>query len=691
MQNTDESFEEKTNSRLIYNQSEFDKNFLSNSVSEKKSCAKILKKGLSSYDPRKILNLFSILSVIAEYDFRNYFISDIISGITVGVMQIPQALAYGALTSLTPVYGLYTSFYPSLTYIIFGTSRHLSVGTFALVSLMVYGSISKLEAEFLQNKSIIITSEVISNATNESAIIDHINFISEEDLIAFRVKVATSLAFWCGVIQLLFAIFKLGSITKYFSQPMLRGFNTAAAFHVLTTQMQHVFGIYVKSKPRRVFKIVYRYLTLLENITSANWLAFVISCVAVTLIVFTKLYLNVKFKKSLRGIPIPVEIFVLVFGIVFSYFAKLNENFDLAIVGPIQSGLSEPAVPDFSMFTSLISDAIIISVVAVASSISISDMYARKHQYKINSNKEIFALGLANIVGSFFKCFTSAGALARTAVVDSSGGKTQLVTFIASSIMLSVLVWISPLLETLPKACLGSIIIAALTGLLKQMSDLSYYWKLDKVDFTAWIITFLSTVFLDIDIGLCCGLLSVLFLNTYRNTRMNVLTLGQVKNYEIFLDSNKYFVNEHDYIKILKPTQSLYYINCDNFHSKVNQACPLKDSSKSSSIYENCLTNYGCKSHDLSNASIDSTVIEKEELQINKAIILDLSLVIFVDEAAVKILKKIFDEYYKGEIKILFSNANENVRDFFSNMNCEWENVTYPSVYDAISELSESS
>ena len=92
MQNTDESFEEKTNSRLIYNQSEFDKNFLSNSVSEKKSCVKILKKGLSSYDPRKILNLFSILSVIAEYDFRNYFISDIISGITVGVMQIPQVI-----------------------------------------------------------------------------------------------------------------------------------------------------------------------------------------------------------------------------------------------------------------------------------------------------------------------------------------------------------------------------------------------------------------------------------------------------------------------------------------------------------------------------------------------------------------------------------------------------------------------
>lgn len=111
---------------------------------------------------------------------------------------------------------------------------------------------------------------------------------------------------------------------------------------------------------------------------------------AVTLIVFTKLYLNVKFQKKLRGIPIPIEIFVLVFGIVFSYFAKLNEKFDLAIVGPIQSGLSEPAIPDFSLFTSVISDAIVISVVAVASSISISDMYSRKHQYKINSNKVSF-------------------------------------------------------------------------------------------------------------------------------------------------------------------------------------------------------------------------------------------------------------------------------------------------------------
>lgn len=190
------------------------------------------------------------------------------------------------MTSLNPVYGLYTSFFPSLTYVstkqncdqnlsltqpnwfilikvIFASSRHLSVGTFALVSLMVYGSVSKLEAEFLVSKRIIqdISFQAFQDAHNESFVLGKNanagDYITESELMAFRVKVATGLAFWCGIIQLCFSIFRLGSVTKYLSQPMLRGFNTASAFHVFTTQMQHVFGIYAKTKPTRVFKLIF--------------------------------------------------------------------------------------------------------------------------------------------------------------------------------------------------------------------------------------------------------------------------------------------------------------------------------------------------------------------------------------------------------------------------------------------------
>jgi len=194
---------------------------------------------------------------------------------------------------------------------------------------------------------------------------------------------------------------------------------------------------------------------------------------------------------------------------------------------------------------------------------------------------------MANIVGSYFKCFTSAGALARTAVVESSGGKTQLVTIIASSIMFSILVWISPMLESLPKAILGSIIIVALTGLFQQMSDIKHYWKLDKIDFAAWMITFLSTLFLDIDIGLVIGLLSVLFLNTYRNQRIQLLTLGQISDYELFLDIDQYDAHEVENIKVVRPTQSIYYINCDEFQVKLNEVCPLKNTADDNGILEN--------------------------------------------------------------------------------------------------------
>lgn len=237
--------------RCVLNQEVFDQRFLNEKNEEKKtlgeSGVKLMKK---SFNPAKFLNIFSILNVITSYNFKNCLVADIISGLTVGIMQIPQALAYGSLTSLNPVHGLYTSFYPSLTYVIFGSSRHLSVGTFALVSLMVYGSVSRVEGEFMIDKQLIL------DPSNET-LMEGVMYVTENELNEFRIRVATGLCFWCGIIQLIFAFFRFGFVTKYLSKPMLRGFNSAAAFHVFATQMQHVFGIYIKSKPRRILKLVF--------------------------------------------------------------------------------------------------------------------------------------------------------------------------------------------------------------------------------------------------------------------------------------------------------------------------------------------------------------------------------------------------------------------------------------------------
>lgn len=163
----------------------------------------------------------------------------------VGILHIPTSIAYGAVTSLNPVHGLYSTFFPSLTYVLFSTSRHLSVGTFAILSIMVYSTITKLENKFIETASLNSTLE--SNITN-----------FDEKLMDVRLRIATSLSFWCGVVQILFAVFKFGGVTKYFSQPLLRAFTTGASFHILVAQIPHVFGIYHKSKSStsRFFKLV---------------------------------------------------------------------------------------------------------------------------------------------------------------------------------------------------------------------------------------------------------------------------------------------------------------------------------------------------------------------------------------------------------------------------------------------------
>ncbi len=192
-------------------------------------------------------------------------------------MHIPAGLAYGALTSLSPVNGLYTSFYCSLVYVFFGTSRHLSVGTYAVTSLMVFSSISRLEEKYLIELKLTRNESSIDSMTvNETLLFD----TSAEDLESVKLRIATALAFWCGMFQvfilfyfkmlklfvnekkqtkkILFCCLHLGSISKYLSQPLLRGFTTGCSFHVFTSQIRHLIGVYnPKRVSRRVFKIIY--------------------------------------------------------------------------------------------------------------------------------------------------------------------------------------------------------------------------------------------------------------------------------------------------------------------------------------------------------------------------------------------------------------------------------------------------
>ena len=257
---------------------------------------------------------------------------------------------------------------------------------------------------------------------------------------------------------------------------------------------------------------------------------------------------------------------------------------------------------------------------------------------------------------------------------------------------------------------------------MKQIRDLPHYWKLDKSDFITWMVTFLSGILLDIDYGLIIGIITVLFLNTYRCQNLQLKVIGQVRDYEIHKDVKKFLVQEYDSIKIIRPNHSIFYVNCDYFRAELHQVCPLKNNSDTKTVCENCLINYGCllcccqrknstdssdvnldNSNSPHNKNLDETVALKEETKSNKnhrnpskkyysAIIVDFSSVSFVDEAGCKCIREVYKEYKGDNIKLLFTNCNECVISFFKKMNCFYglfDEITFLTVEDATKSMIE--
>jgi MFS superfamily sulfate permease-like transporter len=183
---------------------------------------------------------------LGNYKIKDYLLSDILSGITVAIVHIPQSMAYALLATVSPIYGLYTSFFPVLIYWILGTSRQLSIGTFAVISLMVAETIADLETKYVPPIGFNYTQYLDNIAQNKPNKVNADSFLSL-DREKSRIMIMAANAFWIGVIQVAMFFLRFGFITSYLSESLLNGFLTGSAVHVLTSQMKLIFGIKLTS------------------------------------------------------------------------------------------------------------------------------------------------------------------------------------------------------------------------------------------------------------------------------------------------------------------------------------------------------------------------------------------------------------------------------------------------------------
>ncbi|KAI1718639.1 sulfate permease family domain-containing protein [Ditylenchus destructor] len=435
-----------------------------------------------------IIGFVPILNWLPKYAWKENLMSDLVAGATTGVMHVPQGIAYALLSGVQPVNGLYASFFAPLFYMIFGTSRHVSIGSFAVVALMSGVTNEQIMSKYY-GTNFTYTPESFQLLTD-----GNVNPIS----------IASTLTFTLGLIQLATALLKLEFLSAYFCDPLVGGFTTGAAVHVFFSQIDDIMGIKLTrvSGPGYLFIVGYR---LIKRIPDTNLVTLIASAIAGTFLLAGKDFLTPLLNKQLQfKVIVPYELLVLIVATFISYIFQWHETYGVPVVGKVPTGLPMPETPNFSLIPDCMSNALAIAVVTIAIHISMSKMLAKKLNYEkdLDAGQELYALGFSSTFSGFFPVFPTSTALGRTMVNVESGAKTQFSNVFSCLLLLAVILFLGPLFRTLPLCMLSTVIVVALRPMFRKFNDLPRIWRISKHDFFIWVLSFCATVAIDVIGGL---------------------------------------------------------------------------------------------------------------------------------------------------------------------------------------------
>ena len=449
---------------------------------------------------------------------------DILAGITVALVLVPQSMAYAQLAGLPAYYGLYASFLPPMVAAIFGSSRQLATGPVAVVSLMTAASLEPIAA------------------------------LGSEGFLVY----ATILAVMVGVFQMTLGVFRLGVLVDFLSHPVVVGFTAAGAIIIGTSQLGKLFGVTVE-KSAHHYETVYHMIQ--AALTDTHWPTLIISILSFVFIVGLR-----KWRPTLPVVLIAVVITTLI-SKVLGY-----ADFGGAIVGDIPKGLPKFSIPEinFDIVMQLATSAVVISLVGFMEAISIAKAMAARTRNRLDANQELVGQGLSNIVSGFFSGYPVSGSFSRSAVNINAGARTGFSSIVTGIVVGITLLFLTPLLYHLPQATLAAVIIMAVLGLVK-FEPIKHAWKAEKHDGIVAVVTFVLTLVLapHLDQGIVIGVVLSMGLFIYRTMRPRFAITsrfhdGTFRDLKIHpeLDKCKNIV-------LIRFDMSLYYANAGYFETEV--------------------------------------------------------------------------------------------------------------------------
>ncbi|XP_016307353.1 sulfate transporter-like [Sinocyclocheilus anshuiensis] len=621
------------------------KEVLKKKVGKKCSCSSARVKAL-------VIDSIPIVKWLPRYQFKDWIIGDAMSGLIVGILLVPQSIAYSLLAEQDPIYGLYTSFFASIIYTLLGTSRHISVGIFGVLCLLV-GQVVDRE----------LTLAGYPSDTNQTTLVNVDNSTGPIcDRSCYAVMVAATLTFTAGVYQVLMGLLQVGFVAVYLSDSLLSGFATGASLTILTSQIKYFLGLHLP-RVQGWGSLIKTWISLFKNLGHTNLCDLVTSVLCLLVLVPTK-ELNDRFKAKLKA-PIPFELFVVIAATLASHFGQFEETYGSDVSGNIPTGFMPPQLPNWSLIPNIAVDAFSIAIVGFAITVSLSEMFAKKHGYMVDPNQEMYAIGFCNIIPSFFRCFTTSAALTKTLVKESTGCQTQISGLVTALVLLLVLLVIAPAFYSLQKCVLAVIIVVNLRGALRKFGDIPQMWRVNRLDTIIWLITMATSALVNTELGLLVGVLVSAFCVLGRTQSAQVRQLGQAGDRELFEDLASYKgLQSQAGVAVFRYEAPIYYANQALFKKSLYRNVgldPLKEKARRRKLDKQ--RNQKQDGEDKKQEMDVSTNVYLLQLNSLHTLVIDCSPVLFLDTAGVNALKEVCKGYKELGVNVLLARCNTSVID----------------------------
>lgn len=470
---------------------------------------------------------FPILQCLKNYTKQD-FNGDIFAGIITAILLVPQGIAYAMLAGLPAEVGLYASILPAAIYALLGTSKTLSVGPVSIAAIMIASVLSLPEINAL-------------GSPVENAII---------------------LAAEGGLILLLMALLRMGSLVNFISHPVLTGFTSGAAILIVLSQIPHLLGL--PKNPCGMHLACYSeylpHINLIATSLGAGSLIFLILFSTPLPALLKKLNLN---QTLITGISksAPLMAVILTTGIVALY--QLSETEHIAIVGQIQAGLPimhYSFIKNITQWQALLPSAFFIAIIAYVESVAIAKVTANLRNEKIDPNQELVALGAANLGTAFSGGMSVAGGFSRTMVNFTAGARTQVATLIAVMILSIAVIFFTEQFTYIPKATLAAIILLAIFPLIK-LTDIYKTWQYDRGDAIAEITTLLGVLILGIEEGIAFGVAITILSYLRRTSRPHIAIVGRIEGTEHFRNIKRHPVKTWEHILLVRIDENISFAN----------------------------------------------------------------------------------------------------------------------------------